>query len=280
VTLFANGIRDDDMLGLASNYTFLFTTIAGVIATDVTINEIRIDQAGTDNNEYFELAGEPGTLLDGLTYLVIGDSSANLSGNLEEAVDLSGLSIPADGYFLAAEDTLSPTLGSADLVSNLDFENGDNVTHMLVSGFFGATNSDLDVNDDGSLDVEPWTTILDAVGIVASTVVPAETEHVYGAALGFVDIGPEPADYGNDAPSHIFRYPNRTGNWIMGTHSLAESTRRDTPGKANLLAPHVVSLSAVHAESSPIFLLSAGMLLVLTVALSFPMRNACTSQRF
>ena len=37
------------------------------------INEIRIDQPGTDNDEYFELLGEPNASLDGLTYIVIGD---------------------------------------------------------------------------------------------------------------------------------------------------------------------------------------------------------------
>ena len=43
---------------------------------DVIINEIRIDQPGSDVDEYFELAGAPGTSLDGLTYIVIGDSGS------------------------------------------------------------------------------------------------------------------------------------------------------------------------------------------------------------
>ena len=45
----------------------------------VTINEIRIDQPSSDYDEYFELAGSSGTSLDDLTYLVIGDISANFS---------------------------------------------------------------------------------------------------------------------------------------------------------------------------------------------------------
>ena len=36
-------------------------------ANGVTINEIRIDQEDADNDEYFELAGSPGTSLDNLT---------------------------------------------------------------------------------------------------------------------------------------------------------------------------------------------------------------------
>ena len=44
-----------------------------VIAGAATINEIRVDQAGTDNDEYFELLGMPGESLDGLTYITTGD---------------------------------------------------------------------------------------------------------------------------------------------------------------------------------------------------------------
>jgi len=36
---------------------------------------------------------------------------------------------------------------------------------MLVSGWTGALNSDLDTNDDGVLDVMPWTAIIDCVGL-------------------------------------------------------------------------------------------------------------------
>ncbi len=33
----------------------------------IVINEVRVDQTGTDNDEYFELAGAPGASLAGLT---------------------------------------------------------------------------------------------------------------------------------------------------------------------------------------------------------------------
>ena len=39
------------------------------------INETRIDQASTDNDEYFELKGQAGFPLNGMTYIVIGDDS-------------------------------------------------------------------------------------------------------------------------------------------------------------------------------------------------------------
>ncbi|MBN1813307.1 MAG: hypothetical protein JXA14_15840, partial [Anaerolineae bacterium] len=91
----------------------------------VIINEIRVDQTGADNDEYFELAGSSGTSLDNLTYLVIGDGTGG-SGVIEAVIELTGTTIPADGYFLAVESTFSLG-GTADLTTSLNFENSDNV---------------------------------------------------------------------------------------------------------------------------------------------------------
>jgi hypothetical protein len=118
-------------------------------APDVKISEIRIDQPADDTDEYFELIGAPSTSLDGLTYLVIGDgSSPSASGVIEEVTSLTGQSIPSSGYFVAAESMF--TLGTANLVTDLNFENSDNVTHLLVEGFSGSNGDDLDTNDDGT----------------------------------------------------------------------------------------------------------------------------------
>ncbi len=130
------------------------------------ISEFRRDQIGTDNDEYFELVGTPGEDLSPYTYIVIGDSGAN-SGIIEAVVPLSGSSIPGDGYFLAAESTF--TLGTPDLSGPgnfLNFENGDNVTHMLVSGFSGTDGLDLDTDDNGVLETTPWTSIDDCVAVI------------------------------------------------------------------------------------------------------------------
>ena len=42
----------------------------------IVLNEYRLDQSGADNDEYIELAGDPGTTLDGLSFISIGDGSA------------------------------------------------------------------------------------------------------------------------------------------------------------------------------------------------------------
>ncbi|MGA1488533.1 MAG: proprotein convertase P-domain-containing protein [Planctomycetota bacterium] len=184
------------------------------------INEIRIDQPGSDNDEYFELFGPAGTSLNGLTYLVIGDSSAG-SGSIEAVVNLAGQSIPGSGFFVAAESTF--TLTNPNLTTSLNFENSDNVTHLLVEGFTGANGDDLDTNDDGVLDVTPWTSILDSVSLVETTNVPADGEWYYGAS----QVGPD----GVFVPAHSYRFPDGTGAFEIGIFDVAVAS--DTPGGPN-----------------------------------------------
>jgi len=191
--------------------------------TDPTISEIRIDQPSTDNDEYIELAGEPGTTLDGLTYLVIGDGTGG-SGVIESVIDLSGMVIPASGYFVAAESFFG--LGVADLVTTINFENGDNVTHMLVEGFTGADGDDLDTNDDGVLDSTPWAAVLDKIALIEEENPPGGTEFHYGPPT----VGPD----GSYVPAHAYYCE---GEWNIGAYDPAGGD--DTPGSANLCEPVV-----------------------------------------
>lgn len=181
---------------------------------DVSINEVRIDQPSTDNDEYFELAGPSGHTLDGLTYLVIGDGAGG-SGVIEAVVDLTGASIGTSGFFVAAESTFS--LGTADATVNLNFENGDNVTHLLVDGFTGANGDDLDTDDDGTLDSSPWSTIVDSVALIQST---SSGDLVYSAN----QVGPD----GSFVPGHVFLCDD---GWRIGSFDPVGGD--DTPGAAN-----------------------------------------------
>ena len=186
-----------------------------------TINEIRIDEGGTDNSEYFELAGSPSESLNTLTYIVIGDG-ATLSGTIEAVVPLTGESIPSDGFFLAVESTFALS-GVPDVTTTLNFENSDNVTHMLVDGFTGSNGDDLDTNDDGILDSTPWTALIDAVALIEeATEPPSGTEWAYGS----VRVGPD----GIYVPGHVFRDPDGIGPWMIGEFTAGAS---DTPGLDN-----------------------------------------------
>lgn len=197
--------------------------------TDVVISEIRIDQPSGDNDEYFELAGPAGTALDGLSYVVLGDGSGG-SGVVEEVTDLSGETIGSSGFFVAAEGTFG--LGTADLTTSLNFENGDNVTHLLVAGFTGANGDDLDTNDDGTLDVTPWTEVVDRIALVKEENPPSGTEFHYGPP----SVGPD----GSSVPGHVFVCEE---GWRIGDFALGG---KDTPGAANACGGGVAQAVKIH----------------------------------
>jgi|GEM_PF-967887 len=181
------------------------------------INEIRIDQPSSDNDEYFELKGDPSLDLANVYYIVIGDGSGG-SGVVESVTDLTGSTVASTGYFVAAESSFS--LGTADLTTTLNFENSDNVTHMLVTAFTGTLQDDLDTNDDGFLDVRPWDQVLDAVALVET---PFSEDKTYEMMFGGASVGPD----GNFVPGHAFQC---NAGWQIGSFSTGTT---DTPGAAN-----------------------------------------------
>lgn len=180
----------------------------------IRINEIRIDQPSADNDEYFELTGAPGAPLEGFFYIVIGDGAGG-SGTIENVTDLTGSFFGANGLFVAAESTF--TAGTADLTTTLDFENSDNVTHLIVSGFSGASGDDVDVDDDGVIDFAPWTSIIDSVALVEDL---ANGEQVYSDT----QVGPD----GTFVPGHVYLCGDE---WNIGIFDITVGL--DTPGADN-----------------------------------------------
>lgn len=238
----------------------------------VVINEIRNDEpGGTDSNHFAELKGTPGESLDGLWYIVVGDHTSFGSddnqnipdkggGVVECAINLNGLAMPDDGHFLMTTanmniDALGISISDLDfLVTNLNFENADNITHMLVAGYTGAEvfdfsdqwddlAVDIDDDDDGVPNTSlPWTTVIDAVGFYEG---PDSGEWCYGAAFGFVDIGP----WNGFTPGMIYRGSDDEV-WNMGEFNLLNTDgtgmflgdefsdpASDTPGFSNLVSP-------------------------------------------
>lgn len=224
-------------------------------AFGLQINEIRIDEPGDDLNEYFELKGEPGSTLDDVWYLVVGDHSGSGaskgSGVVEYALDLSGLKFPDTGLMLVTSNTFG--LAPDNLVTlrvPIIFENSDNVTHLLVSGYTGSEvldqadqvgtlAVDIDANDDGIVDNIPWTSVIDAIGLVES---PSEGEFFYGVALGFVDVGPD----GTFTPGHVYRASDNN-LWLIGDFDITpEAGSLDSPGEANPFAFTVYGVNPLH----------------------------------
>lgn len=179
------------------------------------INEIRIDQPGTDDNEFFELAGDPNISLNDLTYLVIGEGSNENNGVIESVTALSGQALDAAGFFWAAEATFTTSTPSL-VTPSLNFENSDNVTHLLVRNFTGALNADLDADEDGVIDAAPWSEVLDCLALIAT---PGQGNLTYCAS----SLGPD----GSSPPGAAFRCDS--GWQIADFANLAA----DTPGAAN-----------------------------------------------
>jgi len=204
-----------------------------------TLNEIRIDQGGSDYDEYFELAGNPGESLDGLTYVVIGDGTTG-SGTIECVVPLDGLSIGAVGFFLYVESSYTTTCGDTpdymDAGTPLNFENSDNVTHMLVSGFTGANADDLDIDDDWTLDVTPWSAIVDWVSLVESV---GTGDAYYSPNL----VGPD----GIYVPGLSLVCD---GTWVFGDFGLCVN---DSPGMDNATACAVPSVETNFGSVKSLF---------------------------
>lgn len=220
------------LLAVAATVIGAVPAVAFAAGPGITINEIRIDQPGTDVDEYVELHGPAGASLDGLTYLVIGDGTGG-SGVVESVTTLSGQTIGAGGLFVVAESTF--TLGTADLEANLEFENSDNVTHVLVRDFTGRLGDDLDTNDDGTLDVLPWSGIVDLVALVEEPNPPTGTELHYGPP----SVGPD----GSFVPGHVYDCDD---GWRIGSFAGGD----DTPGAENRCDAAAVEL-AIHTVQGP-----------------------------
>ncbi len=211
--------------GLASSQPLGLGGGADGCSSSLIINEIRIDQPGADNDEYFELRGAPGQSLDGVFYLVIGDQPGATpplqNGAIEAIVDLSGNVLDDNGLFLVAESTF--TLATPDLVTTFNFENFDNVTHLLVRDFSGKLNQVLDTNQDGTLDLTPWSELLCSVAIVSVLEPDGITAEFYYSS---VVVGPD----NGFAPGHIWRCSN-TLEWRIGPFDILKG--EDTPGAEN-----------------------------------------------
>jgi hypothetical protein len=223
-------MEDPAMRPVTRNFALAALLISASAASGQSINEIRIDEPGTDVDEYFELAGAPGASLTGLSYIVIGDgTTAALCGVIECVVDLGSLSvntIPADGLFAAAGCATCNLAGyDVTSVTAIVFENSDNMTHMLVRDFTGLIGDDLDTNDDGQLDVTPWSTILDCVALIEDAapgcdVPQTDDETVYCDTR----VGPES---GSLVPGHIYW----CDEWLIGPFDPIGGS--DTPGEPN-----------------------------------------------
>jgi hypothetical protein len=211
-------------------------------AAQVLISEVRIDHPGaaaglTDREEFVELIGPPGTSLDDLAYIVIGDElpEGGDSGMIEKVIRLHDQVIGPSGRFVFAQHNFTPD--NEDYTLTIDFEDGGTVTHLLVRNLVGASVGTLiDTQHDGFVDDEPWDQVLDALAIVD----PDDSTFPYGP-MG-TPFGPDGtclaasncnlivANAGN--PGHFYRCPT-TGLWHEGVFNPTTTAAIGSPGAVN-----------------------------------------------
>jgi hypothetical protein len=139
----------------------------------IKITEARNAQKSADTDEYVEISGPPGTSLNNIWFVVIGDEvqSGNnatigipdAQGRVQVAVNLTGHSIQPNGTFLIGRSTLS--LATPNLVNLLNLKEIGNTTYALMTNFTGYPGLELDLFDDGILDTIVWSSVIDAVGL-------------------------------------------------------------------------------------------------------------------
>lgn len=130
----------------------------------------------------------------------------------------------------------APAVGTNTRVGdfNPDIENGGN-TYLLVRGFSGNLNDDLDTDDNGVLNTtKPWTSVDDAVGYFDS----ADGGGAYAQEVG----GTNFSNTITFTPDVVFRDPSN-GNWIGADVAL-------TPPTNGVNGPYSVTTNNVLADGS------------------------------
>ncbi len=259
------------------------------------INEVSLNPPGTDdaNYEYIEIINAAGGAanLQGLSLLLIGSNDREAGaqlGVIREAWDLGPLSTGPNGLLLLGNgynegrspwgnyldpDTQlgDPTdpgtpLGRYSSMGDDDIGYSDGFTLLLVRGYTGFVDQDLDTNNDGVLDITPWTSIVDSIGFDQTE--NATTGKTY--AQGKITATPA-YDYDNMSRKAANAAANDAAAWYGGDYGGNSATsiafRADvdrpvfggfrgqaTPGRANLAAASetVTSIRINEVQVAPV----------------------------
>jgi hypothetical protein len=116
-------IKDDNDSITVSDTNAYYVGNKGIV-----INEVCYDAPGSDTACFIELCGSPGVSLDGIE--VVGVNGLN--GEDYEVIDLTGYSIPPDGFFVIAQDSC---VANADTITdNVDLQNGPDNIELRFNG--------------------------------------------------------------------------------------------------------------------------------------------------
>ncbi len=193
--------------------------LAGATArAQFRLSEIFINVPGTDDGqEAVELRGPANASLAGW-YLLAIDGDGTSAGVCDVVEDLGSYSTGANGLLLVRDGVavITPVPDPATSVVvfnwNPDIENGTN-TYVLGFGTPPAQATDLDTNDDGTLDVAlTGFTVFDSVSLTEND---GANNFVYADDLGGTVIPADPG-FNADALYRIFNADGTPCSWIGG----------------------------------------------------------------
>ena len=180
------------------------------------LNEIVRNDTGSDDHEFVEICGDPGTDLTAFTIVGIEGDATSATGTIDHVHALTGIIGPTGIYTVG-----HAAISCADELLNLSLENGG-LTVLLVRGFTGAQGMDIDLDDDGVED-GPIGQVVDAVGMGRPS--QGDLFGYYGA----VQIGPDTGSGGTSDfdPAAIARCADCVGAWGM---TCLDGTEPTDPG--------------------------------------------------
>jgi len=211
---------------VASTAAAIAISIASAQSHPPQLSEVRLDSLEPNKDvEFIELTGVAGTPLDGYAIVVIGDGDDEIgplaldSGVIESVVALDGSAIQPDRSLLVHASGL--LWMTPDVVADLRLEDVDNITVLLVEGAKCWQGQDLDTDDDGALDVTPWSAVVDGIAIACGEP-GVVSEWTYAPTLGPSDGFPV---------FHAARCTD-TGEWRAGGVHFQPGVT-DSPGSPN-----------------------------------------------
>lgn len=216
-----------DAAGLDADVTDLD---AGPPVTGVVLNEVLLDQAGNDGDEFAELKGEPNTDYSNLSLLQIdGDNGDMLDPGLVLTVH-AGCTTDANGY--------------CEIEVNANqFQNGTQ-TLLLVTGAANFMGQDIDADDDGTIDNEPWDQLVDAVAIFDGVPAMDNTDRTYAgnSVLNKTLDNGQPTAFGGASRIPDGTDTDAAADWTSNTPNfdnsgIATGEARNTPGAVNTVEP-------------------------------------------
>ncbi len=173
--------------------------------SNVQLNEIYVSHTGTDTNEFIELIGTPNASLTGYVVCVVeGDGGGQ--GTLDDAIDLTGMSLDANGYFVLGTTSVTPK--DLDVGTDNVFENGTETVYAVYDVNPANITALLGTNVDGDADLVTDLAnfeIVDAAGMVDSAWLET-TDNTY-------DNAPKNGPDGTFFPAGIFRAGDAPGKW-------------------------------------------------------------------